>query len=168
LVVILAGGSVVDDLTARGAFAIQGDHFQFYLEDVRSQADTSTIWDDDALTRMLATGPGLLAVRTARYGGAVRVVVEVRATRPEEPLTAWDRVVEASIEVPSGELILSAPEAAGAPDLPRLTVPPGSYRALACYGGLDSVQDEEAKVGADHYRIVLWPGPATRPAVLKG
>jgi len=153
---------------ARWAFTIRADHFQFYLEDVDSQADTGAIWDDDAQARMLAVGPGLLAVGTVRYGGAVRVVVEVRAARPQESFTPWDRVVEASLEAPSGELVLFGPEDAGAAGLPGLRVPPGSYSALVYSGGLATVQDEEARQGDDLYRIVLWPGPAIRPVVLKG
>jgi hypothetical protein len=71
------------------------------------------------------------------------LAVVVLAAAPA--LEAWDRIIRAS-----------------------LAVPPGTYQVFVCAGGPDSVQDERAPAGGDHYQIVVWPGSVMELAVLKG
>lgn len=81
------------------------DYFQFVLMDERSQGDFSTLWTEDALERMLAVGDCALAAGTLR-NMEVDVEVEVLRARPEIVPGQWDNIVEASIRIPSGRLVV--------------------------------------------------------------
>ena len=52
------------------------------------------------------------------------------------------------------------------PDAARIPVTPGMYVVRVYYGGLDTIRDLGLE-GDDHYRVVLWPGPARPVTVLK-
>jgi hypothetical protein len=145
---------------------IIGDHYQFYLEDERSQADTSDIWDDRASRDMFVVAPGLIGVSTVRYGGRVTVLVDVHEQRPTIVLDQWSHAVICSIDAPSGRLVVWSPESDFA-QAPRIVVSPGTYQALLLYGGLDTVDDENAMEGCDVYRISVWPGTSIPPDILK-
>lgn len=142
------------------------DHYQFYLEDETSQADTSEVWNESTSANMLVVAPGLIGIGTARYGGKISVDIEVRDARLDEDFSAWDQVAECSVDVPSGCIVVSSPETDFS-EAPRIYVAPGTYQALIFYGNLDDVYDENALQGDDRYRIVLWPGHFTIPRILK-
>ncbi len=110
-------------------FIISGDHFQIYVEDENSNADTSEIWNNQTSNDMLAVASGLIAVGTIRYGGDVALTVEVLDRRPTDPLEHCDQVAECSINISSGRIVISSPEGELS-KAPRITVPPGTYRAL--------------------------------------
>ena len=116
---------------------------------------------------MLAVAPGLIAVGTVRFGGDLSVAIEVHEMEPAGSFDSWDQVALGSIDVPSGCLVVSAPEMTGHPDNPHISVPPGTYRALVYWGNLDSVKDEMDMHGEDHYQVALWPGTSTEPIILK-
>jgi hypothetical protein len=147
-------------------FTIIGDHYQFYLEDEYSQADTSALWDDRASRDMFVVASGLIGVGTVRYGGRITVIVDVRAQRPTVSLDQWDHAVLCSIEAPSGRLMIASPESDGT-DAPRIVVEPGTYQVVLLYRGLDTVDDDNAADGSDVYHILLWPGRSIRPEILK-
>ena len=147
-------------------FIISGDHFQIYVEDENSNADTSEIWNNQTSNDMLAVASGLIAVGTIRYGGDVALTVEVLDRRPTDPLEHCDQVAECSINISSGRIVISSPEGELS-KAPRITVPPGTYRALVCYSNLDSVIDENNPKGEDLYRIILWPDSSIEPVILK-
>ena len=147
-------------------FVIPADHFQFYLEDENCQADTSEIWSKQTSDAMLAVAPCLIAVGIGRYGGGVAVTVEVQSARPTDPFASWDQVVECSIDILSGHIVITSPEG-NYTEAPRIIVPPGTYRALVYYGNLDSISDENQLYGEDHYRIVLWPDSSIESVILK-
>jgi len=155
----------------RREFRVWADHYQFYVEDAASAADTGSIWDDRTLPARLAVDAGLIAIGTARYGGQLDVAIELRREEPPYDLDAWDHVAVASVTFPSGELALSSPSAPNDPDNPTLTVPPGTYRLLARSRGLDAIPpediDDEPDDGPDRYEVLLWPGPPLGLAVLK-
>lgn len=111
--------------------------------------------------------PGLIAVGTGRYGGDVPVMIEVLPAPPTDSgFESWDHVVECAIEVRGTRLTLTSPNSFG-PDSPEVALPPGTYRALVYYANLESVDAEDDMLGADHYKIVLWPGALVAPRVLK-
>ena len=78
---------------------------------------------------MLAIAPGIIGVGTVRNMN-VPVTVEIRDQEPDVDVQAWDYVVEATLDVASGRIVV-----AGCsdyfPDAMRITVPPGSYRVIA-------------------------------------
>lgn len=162
------------------AFSLYADHYQFYIGDSWSEADTAApeFWSDDAFARRLAVGDGLLAVGTEVYG-TVPVVVELFDCAPIDDLRGWDHVVEASLDVPSGLIAIDGCLNYVPKDLPHigyrspvLEVAPGVYRARIYYGNLGSLRVEqthygEEEVSDEHYRVVLWPAPPADPAILR-
>lgn len=162
------------------AFSLYADHYQFYIGDVASDADTSSpdFWCDEAFARRLAVGPGLIAVGTEVYG-TVPVSLEVRSRAPGAHLEPWDHVVETSLSVPSGQIAIDGCLNYVPKDLPHIgyrspliEVRPGIYRVRIYFGNLASVHVEETHYGEEevsdeHYRVVLWPASSGKPAVLR-
>jgi hypothetical protein len=161
-------------------FDIFADYHQVYLDDCqlrdeltrvegrdphrRSEeiaAHVAVVLSPEAFARQLGVARGTLCILTARYVD-VPVTVQIQASAPTDDFAPWDRVVEASLEVPSGCIAVHGPTDFFL-DVPRITVAPGSYRARVYYGGLATVSADELE-GADHYRIELWPEPAARAA----
>ena len=148
-------------------YTVNADHYQFYVEDADARADTSTLWGSEAMANRLDVLPGLIAVGTSRYGGPIPVEVEVATQRPPDTaLDAWDHVVECSLMVASGRILLTSPASFG-PEAPTIVVTPDIYRALVYFGALDSVSTDDDMVGDDHYRVVVWPDVSVPPQVLK-
>lgn len=131
---------------------LYADYNQFYLGDASFQADTAApdFWSADAFARKLAISPpGLIGVGTVRYD-TVPVVVEVHSTPPMEKQGQWDHVVEASLELPSGRLVIDGCTSYRPETSPHIELSPGTYRVRICYAGQDTVDE-------DWYRVVLWP-----------
>lgn len=113
------------------------DHNQFFLEDCDNDERIENLdvtwsidawYDADARARHLGVTPGILCIHTARWYGAVRLEVIVRRDQPDDNLTDWDNVAEASIEVPSGCLVAHGPET-DRDESSHISVPPATYRA---------------------------------------
>lgn len=159
-------------------FEIFADYHQVCLEDCQAQAGEG---DDDAervklidariaqllneaaYKRHLGAAPGIVCFLTAR-ATMVSVDVEIGAEAPSADFTGWDRVVDASLETPSGCVVIHGPTDYF-PAAPRIFLAPGAYRVRAYFGGLGTVSADELE-GTDHYRIALWPAPPAEPAVL--
>jgi hypothetical protein len=140
------------------------DYHQFYVCDVGFKTNTGIIWDEITSDRMLAVGPDLIAVGTAR-NMTVPVELEVLPSEPVDDFNAWDQVIACSVMFPTGTLILfgCAQEPSEAE---RLRIAPGSYAARVSYARLADLSDDGLE-GDDHYRVQLWPGPPAPVNVLK-
>jgi hypothetical protein len=158
-----------DDVTGRldmksFELSLFADYFQFYIQDEAATSDLSRIWNKEAIARMLAAAPGKIGVGTVRNMD-VPVTVEIHHQEPGDDVKAWDYVVEATLDVTSGRIVV-----AGCsdyfPDAMRITVPPGSYRVRVSYGALDTPSDDGLD-GDDHYRAQLWPAPSADFCILK-
>jgi len=149
----------------RREYELFADYHQFYLQDDdRSLGDLSDAWTLEATQRLLAVARGVVGIGTAR-NTTVPVVVEILETAPEPDLNDWDQVVEASLEIATGRIVV-----AGCtdywPDAARIDVRPGRYRVRSSCAGLNSVTS--ALDGNDRYRVQLWPTThATAPTVIK-
>ena len=142
---------------------IFADYHQFYLQDENSEADLAEIWDERTSADMIATGPGVVGVGTARNFD-VPVTVRILDSEPEEDPDRWDHVAEAPLALPSGELLIFGPT--DWPDAERLAIEPGHYRARVHCANLESVAQIGID-GEDFYEVVLWPGAEEPPRVLK-
>jgi hypothetical protein len=91
----------------------------------------------------------------------VPVEIGLLVRPPTGGLDDWDHVVEASLELPSGNL--ECHECTGG-SIDRWRVTPGPYRVRAYFGGLGTI-DRHGIEGGDHYKVELWPAPLA-PAVL--
>ena len=145
-------------------FTVFADYFQFVLMDENSQDDFSVIWTEEALHRMLAVAPTAVCPGTLRNVD-VSVEIEILDQAPAIELSAWDNAVEASINIPSGKLVVMGCTGY-LPDAPRISVSPGSYQLLSLAGGIDTIQTEW-EPAEDLYRVSLWPGPVREPNLLK-
>ncbi len=140
------------------------DHNQFFVEDCEREwgdDDLNLLYNDDALASHLGVATGVVSVFTAKWYGIVRLEILLRSDQPEDDFTGWDNAAEASLDLPSGCLVVSGPESFP-PSTPRISIPPGTYRARVYSGGVDTV-DKYMQKGEDHYRVVLWPAPMGRP-----
>jgi|SRR5581483_8728327 len=152
------------DMPSLYRFTIVADYFQFVLMDETSADDFSTIWTEPALERMLAAGESAICAGTLRN---VDVPVEIRLTveRPSIDLDQYDHAVEASIQLPSGKLIVMGCTGY-LPDAPRIDLLPGCYRALFLVSGIESIKTEWEQAD-DLYAVYLWPEAAGVPQLIK-
>ena len=150
--------------TQQHHFDLFADYHQFYLQDELVEGNLGDSWTQDATDRLLSVAPGKVGVGTVR-NMTVPVDVEVLDSEPQELFDRWDQVNECSIDVHSGRIVI-----AGCtdyfPDAARIAIQPGTYRVRIYYGKLEHLSDDGLE-GKDHYRVVLWPGDATAPVVLK-
>jgi hypothetical protein len=160
---------ICDDIACRldmksFELSLFADYFQFYIQDEAATARLSRIWDEEATARMLAIAPGTIGVGTARNMD-VPVAVEIRDQEPGDDFPEWDHVVEASLDVASGQIVV-----AGCsdyfPNAMRIAVSPGSYRVRVSYGALDTLS-EDGLSGDDQYRVQLWPASSANFRILK-
>jgi hypothetical protein len=162
----------------RHSFELFADYHQIYLED--SQASHSIIdkgdhidalhaWvarllDAPAFTRHLGVMPGVLCLLTAR-DMTVTLEILIQRQAPGDDLADWDHVVEGSLAVPSGVLVVHGCTDY-LPDAPHLALAAGLYRARVYCGGLDTLSPDGLE-GGDHYCVVLWPAPEQEPTLLR-
>ncbi len=140
------------------------DYSQFLLQDEQLRGNLAESWNEQSASDRVAVAPGVIGVGTAR-NYLVPVTIQVRRSEPEDDPESWDHIAEASLDVPSGRVVIAGPTDDFA-DSPRLTVTPGTYRVRIYYGGLDTVSPNGLE-GSDHYRVVLWPGDSLPPRVLR-
>lgn len=141
-------------------FEIFADYFQFYLQDETLGADLGDSWTEEALNDLLVVTPEMIAVGTAR-NMTVPVEIVIASTVLDEDIALYDKVNECSLNLPTGQLVISG----GSdyfPDAPRIAVTPGTYRARIYYKNLSKLSENELE-GEDSYKVVLWPHATFAP-----
>jgi hypothetical protein len=104
--------------------------------------------------------PSFIGVSTASRD-FVPVVVELASQPPADDMSEWDRVVEASLVLPTGHLLVDGCLSYSPDFSPRIALEPGPYRVRVYSAGL-KIAD------GDWYRLVLWPDAEYRePHVLR-
>jgi hypothetical protein len=98
--------------------------------DQRSVTDLGDAWTEQAVVDQLAVGGDAIAVGTA-VNVFVRVAVDVLDRAPADDSTDFDHVVEGSIEVRSGRLVVMGCTDYE-PDAVRFAVPAGWLRGPGC------------------------------------
>jgi hypothetical protein len=148
-------------------FQLVADHYQWYLEDANAKPETAAdpeFWNPAAMSDAMANAWDMVSLGTVRCGSVVASVA-VREDAPEDDIAAWDHVVDAAIEVPSGEMVVAGCTEHRA-SAERIKVAPGVYNVRAYYGNLD-VDDPNATEGDDFYNVALWPGSWRERVVVK-
>lgn len=140
-------------------FELLADYFQFYLEDEGIDSDTGILWNKENTELMLALGPGIIAVGTAR-NMTVPVKVVIQETEPALELEKWDKVNECSVTINSGNIVVMGCTDYY-PDASRIKVISAVYRARIHYGQLAELS-EDGLDGEDHYEVILWPDTEER------
>jgi hypothetical protein len=149
---------------------LRADYHQIQLLDRDSETNLGDHWTEQGTTDGLVVADDTMAIVT-EVNGPVAVLVHVLSEEPPAG-DGFDHVVEAGINVPSGELIVMGP-ADYLPEADRVAVPPGwigvraSRRNLAeareAYDALDFSEPIEEIV------LQLWPvgGPIQPRVVLR-
>jgi hypothetical protein len=82
------------------------DYYQFYLQDEQADGDLSDSWTEQATTDLFALTLGTIGIGTVSNSD-VPVTVEVHNSEPENDFDEWDRIIECSIDVPSGRIVVA-------------------------------------------------------------
>ena len=140
------------------------DYHQFYIQDENVDGNLSDAWTDEAVERLLAVAPGTVGIGTVRNVD-VPVTIVVLEREPALDADKFDQVVECSIVVESGAIVVSGCTDYF-PDAARINIPSGPYRVRASFEGLESVSADGLE-GNDQYHLQLWPAPMDSVLILK-
>lgn len=143
------------------------NHFQFYIQDRYKGAGINRRLGEELLSRDFAVGKGIVLVAVKSEFAQIPIAVEFDQN-PLEILNFedWDKIVECSIDVVSGELVFVG--CASDPvreSFGLLEVSPGVYRLRIFFGGQDSVGSSGA--ATDHYLVQVWPSTDVVETVVK-
>ena len=145
-------------------FEIFADYFQFYLQDEAADGNLGDAWDKIATERMFAVADGTVGIGTVRNMD-VPVTLELLEVAPSREFTTFDHVVEGSLAVATGTIVV-----AGCtdyfPDAARFSLEPGTYRVRLSSSGLGTLSTDGLE-GKDHYLVQLWLDSPVEPTVLK-
>lgn len=146
----------------RKTFDVSIDYHQFYLFDPGADFVIPADYTKEDVRRRVLTGPYSLVIQPER-DGTVPVTAEVHDADPRFDSAVWDHVAEASLHLPTGELVIR--EWGGA-NVAEFSLTPGWYRVRSLGGGFGTI-DRYGLEGGDHYLLVLWPAPFAEVLVLK-
>ena len=146
------------------------DHHQVHLFNDGSTADLGDAWTDRAVLDRLAVAGDAIALGTS-VNVNVAVTVEVLAAAPTADHADFDHVVEGSLRVPSGRLVVMGCTDYE-PDAARFPVPPGEIRVRAAGSNLAEaerlgVDSDEAPETMERLSVRVWPASSCDPVVLK-
>lgn len=100
----------------------------------------------------------------------VLVDVEVLDHPPLDNLERYDHVVEGSLDVPSGRVVMGCSDYA--PDAARFGLPPGWVRVRVSMSNLQAAKDageysDEDEATTERVRLQLWPAAPAQTEVLR-
>jgi hypothetical protein len=146
------------------------DYHQIHLFDDGSVTDLGDAWTDKAVLDNLAVAADAVAVGTT-VNVNVAVTLQLLNAAPEDDSAAFDHVVEGSLQVPSGRLVVMGctdyePEAA------RFGVAPGPVRVRVARSNLAEAQrlgidSDDDPATMERLRLQVWPAPHDGPVVIK-
>ena len=146
-------------------FEIFADYYQIYLQDESAEGNLFTSWNKEAIDNLFAIAPGIIGIGTVRNSDVPLKVIITKSRPLHDNFVDWDHIIEVSMQIPSGKIIIASPSDY-LPDAARILVEPGTYRARIYYGKLESIS-EDGLEGDDHYQVVLWPEAYKSPDILK-
>lgn len=149
-------------MTATGQVVI--DYNQFYVYDGQDGGASGEfpLHASDMVTGVW-TGSDRLAIYAPRQHGLATVIVAVSSDVPSLDLSKWDNVVDTSLRVPSGTLVVDSWDRAEGKSV-RIEVTPAVYRVRVMGSGFDEV---EATEEGDTYALQLWRESFAPPRSLK-
>ena len=146
------------------------DYHQIHLFDDGSATDLADAWTNETVLDDLAVAADAMAVGTT-VNVNVAVTLEILDSAPEDDSAEFDHVVEGSLQVSSGRLVIMGctdyePEAA------RFGVAPGPVRVRVARSnlaeaerlGIDSDNDPATM---ERLRLQVWPAPHDDRVVIK-
>ncbi|MEU2988842.1 hypothetical protein ABZ647_31105 [Micromonospora aurantiaca] len=146
------------------------DYRQLHLFDQDSEANIEEAWTN-SIERVQFSAIGDAAVVVTTTNTDVLVDVETLGQPPAEDADHYDHVVEGSLHVPSGRLVVMG-GTDYAPDATRFDVRPGWVRMrvsksyLAAAEASDEHSDED-ETTIERVRLQIWPGEDQPTLVLR-
>lgn len=143
-------------------YEIFADYHQFYLMDAEEYPNAPEDWTDEDVQRRIKADKNIVVIQPER-NMAVPVELEILDYPPNVEFDEWQHIVEASLDLPSGKLLVE--ECLGeVKDIINLSS--GTYRIRAYYGNLDRLSFDGLE-GDDHYKIAIWQAPFGEVNILK-
>ncbi len=138
------------------------EYYQFYILDSESEGKTDApdFWNDEAGTRRLAVGEGILGVTVAKYA-EIKVEVRALSSEPTEDAEA-DHIVETSLNLPSG--LLQIKDCTSYDTVLELNLEKETYRIRISSFKLWTVQNDE---GDDYYVVEIWKSEFAETKIIK-
>jgi len=129
------------------------DAFRFDLRDEAYTEDFAKLWTREAMKEMIVVGHLMVGIMTIR-NTIVPVTIRHLDSYPNKVVQSeWDQIVECSINIRSGALVVFGNEYF--PEAPRINLDPGKYGLQICWGNLDSISSDGLE-GDDRYQVSLW------------
>ncbi|MGY4932547.1 hypothetical protein ACWD7T_15800 [Streptomyces sp. 900116325] len=151
-------------------FTLFADYFQIHVADAEIVWDLSDAWTSQAVADQLAVAHGALGIGTV-VNVNVTVTVEALSMEARDDSAEFDHVVEASLQVPSGQLVVLGCTDYF-PDADRFEVPAGWTRLRVSRSNLGpaaeaDVDSDESPETTERVRIQVWPAPEAESEVIK-
>lgn len=146
------------------------DYYQIHLFDEGSVTDLGEVWTEEAMADQLAVAGDAVAIGTA-VNVFVRVAIEVLDRAPADDSADFDHVVEGSVEIRSGRLVVMGCTDFE-PDAARFPVPAGWLRVRVAKSNLEvanrlGIDSDEDAATTERIRVQVWPAAPTPLVVLK-
>ncbi|WP_239133925.1 hypothetical protein [Rugosimonospora africana] len=146
------------------------DYYQIHLFDEGSVTDLGEVWTEEAMADQLAVAEDAVAIGTA-VNVFVEVAIEVLDRAPADDSADFDHVVEGSVEIRSGRLVVMGCTDFE-PDAARFTVPAGWLRVRVAKSNLEvaarlGIDSDEDHATTERIRVQVWPAAPTPLVVLK-
>ncbi|MEU1466461.1 hypothetical protein ABZ467_38970 [Streptomyces sp. NPDC005727] len=157
-------------MTTTTELTLFADYFQIHVADADSDGDLSDAWTDQAVSDHLAVAQDALGIGTV-VNVNVSVTVIVLPQEPSDDSSEFDHVVEASLDVSSGRLVvLSCTDYA--PDAATFKVASGWNRVRVSRGNLAraaqaDVDSDESPETTEKIRIQVWAAPESPARITK-
>ncbi|MFJ3339513.1 hypothetical protein [Streptomyces sp. NPDC086766] len=157
-------------MTATTELTLFADYFQIHVSDADSDGDLSDAWTDQAVADHLAVARDALGIGTA-VNVNVSVTVAVLPQEPSDDSSEFDHVVEATLSVSLGRLmVLGCTDYA--PDAATFEVPPGWNRVRVSRSNLAratqaDIDSDESPETTEKIRIQVWPAAELPAKVIK-
>ncbi|MEJ1936518.1 hypothetical protein WDZ92_40520 [Nostoc sp. NIES-2111] len=146
---------------------VYADYHLFWLLD-RNLPEGTGDYRPPANGLVAQTIPGAAFVQTGISSGAVDITVDVLSEEPsKDDAETWSEVVEVSVEVPNGQLLVTSIFSDLPQELPNLaSAGPGSYRVRVYANGRDRAVDL-SESGVESYRVAAWPAPTADDDIIR-
>jgi hypothetical protein len=151
-------------------FSFRTSFGQFHLIDDESYPDPSEVWTEETCKNRLATTDGFVGIGTLEGYADVEVTIVVGKRCPESKITTCDHVVECSLEIKSGRLLVVP--CASLDETQGVNLDPGWYRLCILCDWTDTTtveyerrRDRERR--RERYIVYIWPSEYATERVRK-
>ncbi|WP_345963029.1 hypothetical protein ABDE16_19775 [Streptomyces sp. BRB040] len=157
-------------MTTSTELTLFADYFQIHVCDAEGDGDLSEAWTKQAIADHLAVTEDALGIGTV-VNVNVSVTVAVLPQKPGDDSSAFDHVVEAGLNVPSGRLTVTGCTDYG-PDAAAFEVAPGWNRVRVSQSNLSraaraDVDSDQSPETTEQIRLQVWAAPEAPTTVVK-